>query len=324
MTEHATRRTTNDAQRIIPAVGDGEPPRRDRVSDALYFEHLVYLALSEIGPVVKNDLDGADFMVRDGDRIFEVEAKVATPATHRRVQELIELASGRIVPLALAVPGILTAAYADLLSEHKIRVFDGPALRRLAPTLSWPDWVAGEEPAGNTEALDALERLRAMPAGRQHWAAYQKLIGDILGIVLVPPLSKVLIEHATRNKVNRRDFVMPNRAESGHWAYLRTLYRADYVVADAKNYSGKIEKPAVLQVANYLSDHGPGLFGIIVSRVGFGRAAQIISAEQWILHRKIVLSLDDDDVAQMLTSFAFGGDSTEVVLQKIDDFRLGM
>ena len=64
--------------------------------------------------------------------------------------------------------------------------------------------------------------------------------------------------------VNRRDTVFPNYADDGVWKFLRDHYEAHFVVVDAKNCAGFVTKNAILQIANYLSAHGAGLFGIIV------------------------------------------------------------
>ena len=43
-----------------------------------------------------------------------------------------------------------------------------------------------------------------------------------------------------------------------------------------------------------------------------------------ILHGKLIVGLDDDDVRQMLATRLAGGDPAELVRQKIEDFRLGI
>jgi hypothetical protein len=84
---------------------------------------------------------------------------------------------------------------------------------------------------------------------------------------------------------------------------MRTHYGAHYVVVDAKNYRGDVPKNAVLQVANYLSAHGAGLFGVIACRNGGDRSAEITRREQWALHRKMIVIInDDDDLRQMISN----------------------
>ena len=56
----------------------------------------------------------------------------------------------------------------------------------------------------------------------------------------------------------------------------------------------------MLQIANYLSPHGAGLFGMIIARDGTSRGAQWTIREQWVLRSKLVLVVTDDDIRQML------------------------
>jgi hypothetical protein len=98
---------------------------------------------------------------------------------------------------------------------------------------------------------------------------------------------------------------------------MRTHYGAHYVVVDAKNYRGDVPKNAVLQVANYLPAHGAGLFGVIACRNGGDRSAEITRREQWALHRKMIVIInDDDDLRQMISNKASGVNPCDVSTSK--------
>ncbi|GAA1805615.1 hypothetical protein GCM10009835_25700 [Planosporangium flavigriseum] len=101
-------------------------------------------------------------------------------------------------------------------------------------------------------------------------------------------------------------------------------YRADYIVVDAKNLAGGVNKCHVLQICNYMTHHGTGLFGIIVTRKGSDRSADQTRREQWILHNKMLLVLSDEDMTQMFNNKAKGQDPATVIRQKVEDFRLAI
>lgn len=170
-----------------------------------------------------------------------------------------------------------------------------------------------------------LDSLRTCEPGKRDWSMYQSLVGDILEILFCPPLMKPFSEHSDTSMTNRRDFVVPNYAENGFWAFLRNRYIADYIVVDAKNYSRKIKKAEVLQVANYLKAQGTGLFGMIFSRHG-GDAAGCAHTlrEQWLIHGKMIIVLNDADVEAMLRAKEDGRTAEELVGKKIEEFRLSM
>jgi hypothetical protein len=168
-----------------------------------------------------------------------------------------------------------------------------------------------------------LRNLDAIRPGKANWSAYQALCSDIFSFLLCPPLARPIIESSNLTGVNRRDLVLPNYATTGFWDYMRSNYQAQFIVVDAKNYVGNITKKEVLQLANYLSVHGTGLFGIIISRSGASKSAEVTRREQWVMHQKLLLILNDDDVRQMISMRADGTDPADLIRQKIEDFRLG-
>jgi hypothetical protein len=181
----------------------------------------------------------------------------------------------------------------------------------------------------NTRARATLQEtlineLKACPTGHEGWVEYQKLSGRILDDLFCPPLTRPLEEHADATKANRRDFIFPNYASDGFWLFLRTRYAADYIVVDAKNGKGKINKGNVLQMANYLKSHGVGMFGIILSRQGADGGAKVTMREQWVLHNKLIIVLGDQDVESMLLARAAGGEPTSVLSDQIQQFRLSI
>jgi hypothetical protein len=181
-----------------------------------------------------------------------------------------------------------------------------------------------EEPHRRSMAEDLQLQLRETACGRAEWPSYQKLCGDVLEYLFCPPLEKPISESTNIPRINRRDFVMPNYSTDGFWYFLRLHYRADYLVIDAKNYCGLVGKTHVLQLANYLSHHGTGLVGLIITRNGKDNAAAYTCREQWALHAKMIVTLNDVDISQMLETKKGGDDPSVLVRQKIEDFRLGM
>jgi hypothetical protein len=171
---------------------------------------------------------------------------------------------------------------------------------------------------------DLIKQLSECPAGTPGWLQYQKLIGRILAHLFCPPLDSPLYEHSDALSVNRRDFIFPNYASEGFWQFLRSRYSADYIVVDAKNAKGKIQKPHILQIANYIKEHGVGRFGMILCRQGSDRGAIATLREQWVLHGKLIIVLTHRDIEDMLLAKAAAGDPSSVIGAHIQRFRLSM
>lgn len=170
--------------------------------------------------------------------------------------------------------------------------------------------------------LQLIEDIKNCPFGLPGWSTYQKLIGRALEMLFCPPLNKPFSENADFEKVNRRDFIFPNYASEGFWLTLRQRYCADYVLVDAKNSKGKVSKAHVLQIANYLKPHGVGQFAIIIGRQGPDRLAQITIREQWLMHSKLIVVLEDRDMEAMLLATLAEGDPADILSDKIQQFRL--
>jgi len=180
-------------------------------------------------------------------------------------------------------------------------------------------------PDGATHEQKLMKSLASCSPGKAECYVYQALVGEILECLFTPTLGKPIQELADESEANRRDFIMPNYSEKGFWLFMREKYEADYVVIDAKNYTQKVKKSEILQIANYLKPHGAGLFGIIVSRKGGdSNGCEHTLREQWLIHRKLILVLDDDDITSMLMAKSDGRQAEDILGQKIEQFRLSM
>lgn len=168
--------------------------------------------------------------------------------------------------------------------------------------------------------------LKAIPAGNKKNDAskYEKHIEKVLDYLFKSDLSSPLIQNADYFRINRRDFILRNEAETGFWANIRNRYSADFVLVEAKNYTKKVTKKEVLQTSHYLKAHGVGLFGIIVSRNGGNVGCYLTCREIWAMDNKLIIVLNDDDIINMIMSKSTSDTPHEIINQKIEEFRLKM
>jgi hypothetical protein len=313
----------------------------------LQFVDFLYLLLvkSGLGSVGREVRLGetaiVDLTVLTGSDIFLIEGVKATPQTVARVagtadrlRRFEDLAAsglhhGRNPRLVLAVPGTFASGTLRFLHDHGIAVWDASWIARQAAAVGLGTeaarFIGTEIKAESTsEPITLADRLSAVPPGKTDWPRYQRLCQEIFAYLFCPPLRPPLPERSDASRVNRRDFILPNYATGGPWEFLRQQYKADFVIFDPKNYTAKVGKSEVLQIANYLKSHGAGSFAIIVCRIGANSSAWHTIREQWTQNRKMIIVLQDEDVLQMLTNKAFGGDPVEMIMQKIEDFRLSM
>jgi hypothetical protein len=236
--------------------------------------------------------------------------------------------------LVLAIPATLPTRDVAYVDGQRIELWD---LQFIANTFK--DQIADASPGYYKLFLSAhigkssvftpeqklISELKKLQSGLKDWSVYQTLVGQILELLFCPILVKPISELSDATQTNRRDFILPNYADSGFWSFMRARYKADYVVVDAKNYTGKIKKSQILQLANYLKIHGAGLFGMIICRKGAdSRGSQVTLREQWLMHQKLILILNDQDLESMLLAKSDGRKAEEVIERKIEEFRLSM
>jgi len=292
------------------------------------------------GFTISGRLLGPDFIVTLPDSthaIVEVEAEA--PNTQIRLyaaaDQLLAYSQAIEADLALDVSqrvliviGAISQEHVDQLRELGIdRVIDSAELQRIAEAARPPvgatnSTAAESDPVVPATSDELLRGLTDVLPGRAHWPQYQRLVGNMLEYLFCPPLSIPLPELSNQTKTNRRDFILPNYDTAGYWSFLRAHYDAHFVVADAKNLGRGVKKGEILQIANYLSVHGVGLFGIVAARQGCANSGEITQREQWVIHKKLIIVLDDSDFRQMLAMHASGGDPSGLIRQKIEDFRL--
>ncbi len=232
----------------------------------------------------------------------------------------------------LAFPGLLSEEQKAALSSDQIVYWDAHELAvrfqneiRNTRHSIFQMLLSSMAPSPKkTTEEEFIEKLKRCQPGKDYWSDYQKLVGQILEHLFCPPLEAPISESADQDKINRRDWILPNYSDKGFWSFLRIKYLADYIVVDAKNYKGAISKNQVLQIANYLKTHGAGMFAIIVTRAGANKSADLTIREQWMANKKMILVLNDEDIKVMLLAKSAGGEPEKVIGQAIERFRLSM
>jgi hypothetical protein len=309
---------------------------------------LAYDAVEVFAPWQNPDFEATRFpdliaKLVDGS-VLLIEARNYSPGTSYRVDELVTIMhelvedyrarrpnEGTPKPV-LVISGTLSHIQYEKLVRAGISLIDGPALdaldRRPVNALITGigrDSSGGLGPSGRELKSRRLSReLTSLTPGRRDWAIYQRLCGDIFQYAFCPPLETPISERSNRSGVNRRDYILPNYATNGFWRFARAKYGADHVVVDAKNNATPLKKESVLQMANYLNEWGCGLFGILATRLGAARSAIEVVREQWIMHKKLILVLDDGDITQILEMKGTKSKPEYLIQQRIEDFRLSI
>jgi len=265
---------------------------------------------------------------------FEVKhwkRPVGVEVVHEVAYRFQQLRShGAVVRFVLVTSGVVTANALKVTSVQGIEVWDSPKLAQLAPARVVEEYLGEsvdlprEELPEQKKAVRLSYLLDSLAQGKAPALDYQRAVADILEFLFCPPLEPPAYEVSDAARRNRRDIILENYAPDGFWAHLRTQYRAEYVVVDAKNYAGPLKKQPIVEVAHYLKPYGCGMFAIISSRKGPGPSAQHAMREQWIGAGKMIIVVSDIDIKEMIRIRAEGGPPESVIRAKIAAFRMSL
>lgn len=268
-----------------------------------------------------------------------IECKVVPPNSYGQLKRLLGVFAkyrevNKISKLVLAIPATLSEQALKALKAERIEVWDLDFLSKefidvveRVPESFFKAVIKDHAARAGVPTIEEnfISSIKSCAPGKRDCYVYQKLVGEILAHLFSPPLIAPISELSDNSKSNRRDFIMPNYADTGFWAFLRARYSADYVIVDAKNYTKKVGKKDVLQIANYLKSHGAGLFGLIFSRNGGDSSGcEFTLREQWLINKKMIVIFDDDDVISMLLAKSDGRLPEQILGNKIEQFRLSM
>lgn len=267
------------------------------------------------------------------------EIRVSTSYTSNRIDAIIHKLNicKESYPYGKAIfifPGELTEEYMEEMQKADIEVWDCNYLynefkkqinelkesRYSHLIKKIVDKYEDEDVYGNL-----IKKLDNCEAGSNDWGKYQQLVREILEVLFCPTLFSPIIQSNDFLKNNRRDFILPNYADTNCiWRYFREMYDAVFIVFDAKNSAKSISKQDVLQMSQYLKRDGTGGFGIIISRKGIDRSSQISLREMWVHEHKMIVVLDDNDVKTMINNRKDGNDPAILIRKKIEDLRLSI
>ncbi len=268
-----------------------------------------------------------------------IECKVSPPNSPGQLERLLGVFAryrevNKESKLVLAIPATLSEYSLEALRAASVEVWDLDFLSGeffdvidRVPESIFKIVIASHTARTGVSTIEEgfISSIKSCAPGKQDCYVYQKLVGEILAHLFSPPLIEPIPELSDNSKANRRDFIMPNYADSGFWAFLRERYSADYIIVDAKNYTKKVGKKDILQISNYLKSHGAGLFGLIFSRSGGDLSGcEVTLREQWLVHQKMIVVLDDEDVISMLLAKSDGRPPEQILGNKIEQFRLSM
>ncbi|MEK2080827.1 restriction endonuclease [Vibrio parahaemolyticus] len=166
--------------------------------------------------------------------------------------------------------------------------------------------------------------LNAIPSGKPGWAQYENKCTEILKELFEYDLTGWHQQQRTDDGLNRFDLVTRIRSASDFWSLLANDIGSRYVIFEFKNYKKLIDQGQVLTTEKYLHKSSLRTVAFIISRVGAKPNAIKLMQGSMRENGKLIISLTNDDLCEMLKMKDNGDDPNDYMFQKVDDFLMSL
>ncbi|MGJ0396548.1 MAG: hypothetical protein ACR65U_10015 [Methylocystis sp.] len=145
--------------------------------------------------------------------------------------------------------------------------------------------------------------IQKLPTGKNEGAdqAYERAIGELLPSLLYPQLDFAAVQSRTESGAVIRDLIFYNTQIDPFLAELFGDYQSRQLVFELKNVQ-EVSRDHVNQLNRYMTD-GLGKFGVLVTRNSLSRARMQSTVDLWSGQRRCIITLTDEDIAQMVELF---------------------
>lgn len=214
----------------------------------------------------------------------------------------------------------LVDALAALLEEAPSS--GGSKAARIDPSVSFAGTIV--PPAGTNEGADLCQELRSLGKGKNNWKAYENLCERILRYLFPNDLAGWHTQKRTDDGLNRYDIICRLSPTTDFWSFVDSQLASRYVLFEFKNYTAPIKQGQILTTEKYLLPLALRRLGIILSRKGADKSAQLTVAGAMRESGKMMLILDDDNVCDLLHAKDRGDDPSDHLFQLSDDFLMAL
>ena len=167
-------------------------------------------------------------------------------------------------------------------------------------------------------------QLKTIPSGKKGWSDYEKKCTEIIKYLFELDLTGWKQQQRTDDGINRFDLVTRIRTISDFWLFICNELNSRYVVFEFKNYKLKISQGQILTTEKYLHKRALRSVAFIVSRQGVSENALKFSQGAMREHGKLIVTLTDEDLCNMIDMKEKGDDPNDYMFEKIDTFLMSL
>lgn len=169
-----------------------------------------------------------------------------------------------------------------------------------------------------------IDRLQSCKLGKESYKEYERICTDIIKYLFDSEFYKLSEQHKTGDEMYRMDLVCSLKGTTEFWKFLIDFYHTRFVVFEYKNYSKKISQNLIYITEKYLFPAVLRNVAFIISRKGFDSNAQNAALGCLRENGKLIISVDEDDLINMIYLKENGEEPSDYLLDKVEDLLMSV
>lgn len=153
---------------------------------------------------------------------------------------------------------------------------------------------------------------------------YEMICTEIIKYLFDTEFFRVSEQHKTDDEMFRMDLLCSLKGTTEFWKFLITFYQTKFVVFEYKNYSDYVSQNLIYITEKYLFPVALRNVAFIISRKGFDSNAQRAALGCLKESGKLIISLDDNDLIQMIHMKENGEEPSDYLLDKVEQILMSV
>ncbi|WP_445405835.1 restriction endonuclease [Acinetobacter pittii] len=175
------------------------------------------------------------------------------------------------------------------------------------------------------EAKKIIDEISLIPEGRNNASKFEDWCIEALKYLFFEYLTGWQEQSSTMDGLHRRDLVCRVKdSKTEVWQFISHTLRSRYIVFEFKNYTDEITQREIITTERYLYPMALRNCAFIISRKGVSSSAQNVIDGAMREHGKLIISLSEQDLINLLEGKDKGEDPNVYLFDKIDRFLMGL
>ncbi|OCZ71526.1 restriction endonuclease [Acinetobacter pittii] len=175
------------------------------------------------------------------------------------------------------------------------------------------------------EAKKIIDKISLIPEGRNNASKFEDWCIEALKYLFFEYLTGWQEQSSTMDGLHRRDLVCRVKdSKTEVWQFISHTLRSRYIVFEFKNYTDEITQREIITTERYLYPMALRNCAFIISRKGVSPSAQNVIDGAMREHGKLIISLSEQDLINLLEGKDKGEDPNVYLFDKIDKFLMGL